>query len=65
MWSRAGRVRKSLRLNRWSVNYAVLDAYKAGGGEVEVHMLEGCAHGPHFDCAERWNELFFGFLARN
>ncbi len=44
---------------------AVLGAYKAGGGEVEVHMLEGCAHGPHFDCAERWNELFFGFLARN
>jgi pimeloyl-ACP methyl ester carboxylesterase len=41
----------------------VLDRYRATGGRVETHMLEGSGHGPLFDAAARWSELFFGFLA--
>jgi pimeloyl-ACP methyl ester carboxylesterase len=40
----------------------VLDRYAAMGGSVRSEMLEGAGHGPHFDSAERWNSLFFGFL---
>ena len=40
----------------------VLDRYAAGGGSVQSEMIEGAAHGPHFDSREAWNGLFFGFL---
>jgi len=43
---------------------AVLDVYASKGGVVESHMLSGSAHGPHFDQADKWNDLFFGFLNR-
>jgi pimeloyl-ACP methyl ester carboxylesterase len=43
----------------------VLTDYEAAGGEVEMEMIEGAGHGPHFDHAEEWNELFFAFLERN
>ncbi len=41
---------------------AVLDQYAAAGGTVRTEIIEGAGHGPHFDSAERWNGLFFGFL---
>lgn len=41
----------------------VLAAYEAAGGRVEVEMFEGSGHGPHVDAADRWAEVFFGFLA--
>lgn len=41
----------------------VLERYREGGGRVEMHLLEGSGHGPLFDAAARWSELFFGFLA--
>ena len=40
----------------------VLERYAAGGGSVQSEMIEGAAHGPHFDSRETWNGLFFGFL---
>lgn len=40
----------------------VLERYQAAGGRVQMEMLEGSGHGPHFDHAARWSELFFGFL---
>lgn len=40
----------------------VLDRYAAGGGSVQSEMIEGAAHGPHFDSREIWNGLFFDFL---
>lgn len=41
---------------------SVLEDYEAAGGEVRYEMIEGAGHGPHFDHAEEWNRLFFGFL---
>ena len=43
----------------------VLEQYAAKGGEVEMHLLEDSAHGPHFDSAERWQQLFFDFITRH
>lgn len=40
----------------------VLQGYQAAGGRVQMEMFEGSGHGPHFDAAERWSQLFFGFL---
>ncbi len=40
----------------------VLEQYQAAGGRVEMEMFEGSGHGPQFDAAERWSELFFEFL---
>lgn len=40
----------------------VLNQYEAAGGRVKMEMFEGSGHGPHFDAAERWSKLFFGFL---
>jgi pimeloyl-ACP methyl ester carboxylesterase len=40
----------------------VLDRYAAAGGSVRTEMIEGAGHGPHFDSADQWNGLFFGFL---
>ncbi|MGH8925276.1 MAG: alpha/beta hydrolase, partial [Acidimicrobiia bacterium] len=44
---------------------AVLESYAAKGGSVESHILDECAHGPHFDSPEQWNQLFFDFLGRH
>lgn len=41
----------------------VLEAYAAGGGDVQMEMIEGAGHGPHFDHADEWNALFFAHLA--
>jgi pimeloyl-ACP methyl ester carboxylesterase len=43
----------------------VLERYQAVGGRVQFEMIEGAGHGPHFDHAGMWNDLFFGFLAAN
>ncbi|MFN8471080.1 MAG: alpha/beta hydrolase [Anaerolineae bacterium] len=40
----------------------VLERYAAAGGRVHMEMFEGSGHGPIFDAAERWSNLFFGFL---
>jgi pimeloyl-ACP methyl ester carboxylesterase len=40
----------------------VLDAYREAGGEVRMEMIEGAAHGPHFDHAEEWDAIFHEFL---
>jgi pimeloyl-ACP methyl ester carboxylesterase len=42
---------------------SVLEEYELRGGQVRYEMIEGAGHGPHFDHAREWNELFFGFLA--
>lgn len=44
---------------------SVLESYADAGGEVQMEMIEGAGHGPHFDHAEEWNELFFGHLERS
>lgn len=41
----------------------VLERYGEKGGRVQIEMFEGSGHGPLFDAAERWSELFFGFIA--
>jgi pimeloyl-ACP methyl ester carboxylesterase len=41
---------------------AVLEDYRQRGGRVEMEMFEGSGHGPLFDAADRWKQLFFGFL---
>lgn len=41
----------------------VLERYRQAGGHVQMETFEGSGHGPLFDAAERWSELFFGFLA--
>ncbi|MCY3539611.1 MAG: alpha/beta hydrolase [bacterium] len=41
----------------------VLESYEATGGRVTVEMFEDSGHGPHLDAAERWLEIFFGFLS--
>ena len=38
---------------------ALLERY---GGRVEVERFEGSGHFPPIDAAERWSEVFFGFL---
>ena len=40
----------------------VLTAYGENGGEVTMEMFEGSGHGPLFDAADRWAELFYGFI---
>ncbi len=40
----------------------VLEDYQAAGGEVRFEMIEGAAHGPHFDHAAEWNAIFLDFL---
>ncbi|MDE0137069.1 MAG: alpha/beta hydrolase [bacterium] len=40
----------------------VLERYAANGGRVDTEMLEGSGHGPHIDAADRWSQIFFGFL---
>jgi pimeloyl-ACP methyl ester carboxylesterase len=41
---------------------AVLGSYEAAGGEVRMEMIEGAAHGPHFDHAAEWQAIFLQFL---
>jgi pimeloyl-ACP methyl ester carboxylesterase len=41
---------------------AVLDDYRAAGGDVREEMFEGSGHAPLFDAAEKWKELFYEFL---
>jgi pimeloyl-ACP methyl ester carboxylesterase len=40
----------------------VLESYADGGGEVRMEMIEGAAHGPHFDHADEWNAIFLDFV---
>jgi pimeloyl-ACP methyl ester carboxylesterase len=42
---------------------AVLDSYAAAGGSVRTELFDGSGHGPHFDAAQRWREVFLDFLA--
>lgn len=44
---------------------SVLERYAGAGGEVQMEMIEGAGHGPHFDHAEQWNALFYASLADN
>ena len=41
----------------------VLERYRSAGGRVEMEMFEGSGHGPIFDAAKRWSDLFWAFLA--
>jgi pimeloyl-ACP methyl ester carboxylesterase len=41
---------------------AVLEKYRERGGRVEIEMFEGSGHGPLFDAADRWKNVFFKFL---
>ena len=41
----------------------VLEQYRKKGGRVAMEMFEGSGHGPVFDAAERWSNVFFKFLA--
>jgi pimeloyl-ACP methyl ester carboxylesterase len=41
----------------------VLERYQSAGGQVEMVMFEGSGHFPPIDAAERWQEVFFNFLA--
>ncbi len=40
----------------------VLEQYGANGGSVKMEMFEGSGHGPMIDAADRWSEVYFGFL---
>lgn len=42
---------------------SVLQGYAANGGAVRTEIFEGSGHGPHFDAADRWREVFFGFVS--
>lgn len=44
---------------------SVLERYAAAGGQVQMEMIEGAGHGPHFDHADLWNTYFFATLAAN
>jgi len=44
-------------------DYHVLERYRSKGGRVRMEMFEGSGHGPLFDAAERWSQVFFEFLA--
>lgn len=41
----------------------VLDEYARRGGRVQAEWMEGSGHGPVLDASERWNALFYAFLA--
>lgn len=41
----------------------VLDRYRDRGGRVDAEWFEGSGHGPVFDAADRFREVFFEFLA--
>jgi pimeloyl-ACP methyl ester carboxylesterase len=41
---------------------ALLERYRAAGGEVRVERFEGSGHFPPIDAAERWSRVFFEFL---
>jgi pimeloyl-ACP methyl ester carboxylesterase len=41
---------------------SVLERYRDAGGRVEMELFEGSGHSPHIDAAQRWSEVFFGFL---
>jgi hypothetical protein len=41
---------------------SVLERYATNGGAVRTEIFEGSGHGPHFDAADRWREVFFGFV---
>ncbi|HEX9364616.1 MAG TPA: alpha/beta fold hydrolase [Candidatus Dormibacteraeota bacterium] len=41
---------------------AVLEKYRERGGRVEIEMFDGSGHGPLFDAADRWKNVFFKFL---
>jgi pimeloyl-ACP methyl ester carboxylesterase len=41
---------------------AVLEKYAAKGGSTRIEIFDGSGHGPHIDAADRWKEVFFGFL---
>ncbi|MGB8360428.1 MAG: alpha/beta hydrolase [Acidimicrobiia bacterium] len=43
----------------------VLQKYGEAGGDVQMEMIDGAGHGPHFDHAELWRGLFFDFLTAN
>ena len=40
----------------------VFARYAANGGSTQVETFEGSGHGPDFDAAYWWKEVFFGFL---
>lgn len=40
----------------------VLERYRDAGGRVRTEIFEGSGHFPPIDAADRWRELFFGFL---
>jgi len=41
---------------------AVLERYRAAGGDLRIERFEGSGHFPPIDAAERWADVFFGFL---
>jgi pimeloyl-ACP methyl ester carboxylesterase len=41
---------------------ALLERYRAAGGQVRVERFEGSGHFPPIDAAERWSRVFFDFL---
>ena len=41
---------------------ALLERYRAAGGDVRVERFEGSGHFPPIDAAERWSRVFFEFL---
>jgi pimeloyl-ACP methyl ester carboxylesterase len=41
---------------------AVLEKYAANGGSTRIEIFDGSGHGPHIDAADRWKEVFFGFI---
>ena len=41
---------------------ALLDRYRAAGGEVRVERFDGSGHFPPIDAAEHWSRVFFEFL---
>ena len=42
---------------------AVLDEYAARGGSVTSEIFEGSGHAPFIDARDRWQAVFFDFLA--
>lgn len=43
---------------------AVLDKYKAAGGQVEEVVVPDCGHSPHIEKPQEFRQVFFTFLAR-
>jgi pimeloyl-ACP methyl ester carboxylesterase len=41
----------------------VLERYRQAGGHVQMEMFDGSGHGPLFDAADRWSNVFFSFLS--